>query len=117
MTDLLSRKEIVEYLRKENYDDEIIGIIDNFPPVVLLDAATEREPIAWRIRVRERGGTTYHVYTERLPFEPDADSGIIAIGKAVPVFALDDIHWNEARSAVTQQFEKTLEYLGKTEKE
>lgn len=32
MTDLLSRKEIVEYLRKENYDDEIIGIIDNFPP-------------------------------------------------------------------------------------
>lgn len=29
---LLSRKEIVEYLRKENYEQEVVDIIDNFPP-------------------------------------------------------------------------------------
>lgn len=35
MNDLLSRKEIVEYLRKENYEDEIVGIVDNFPPAII----------------------------------------------------------------------------------
>lgn len=32
---LLSREEVVEYLRKENYEAEIIGIIDNFPPAAV----------------------------------------------------------------------------------
>lgn len=35
MNDLLSRKEVVKYLRKENYEAEIVGIIDNFPPAVI----------------------------------------------------------------------------------
>lgn len=35
MNDLLSRKEVVDYLRKENYEDEIVGIVDNFPPAVI----------------------------------------------------------------------------------
>lgn len=44
------------------------------------------EPVAWRIRVRE-GSKTYHIYTERLPFEPDVDSNVFPIGEPVAVFA------------------------------
>lgn len=47
MADLLSRKEIVEYLRKENYDDEIIGIIDNFPFAQKPEESLEF--IAWKV--------------------------------------------------------------------
>lgn len=38
------------------------------------------EPVAWRIRVRQ-GSKTLYAYTERLPFEPDADSDIVVLGE------------------------------------
>jgi hypothetical protein len=45
MNDLLSRKEVVEYLRKENYEDDIVGIIDNFPPAEIPDTPVWRDEI------------------------------------------------------------------------
>lgn len=43
------------------------------------------EPIAWRIRIRE-GSKTYHVYTEKLPFEPDDDAKIAVLSGPQPVY-------------------------------
>jgi hypothetical protein len=41
MTDLLSRAELVRYLRTEEYADEIADIISNFPPAEGIDGAAQ----------------------------------------------------------------------------
>ena len=49
----------------------------------------DETPVAWRIRVRDgkmSGSLTYHIYTERLPYEPDADSKITVLGQPQPVY-------------------------------
>jgi hypothetical protein len=60
------------------------------------------EPVAWQIRVRE-GCKTYHAYTERLPFEPDVNSGVIAISEPVPLYA-----HQPAAGAEREEFKVTL---------
>ena len=43
------------------------------------------EPVAWRVRVT-KNGKTYNEYTERLPFEPDEDSGVKVRSEPEPLY-------------------------------
>lgn len=68
----------------------IVALENAWPKIVAalcpssdLPAATVQgagEPVAWRIRIRE-GSKTLYAYTERLPFEPDADLDITVLGQ------------------------------------
>lgn len=49
--DLLSRKELVEYLRKHGYETEIVDIIDNFPPAV----TPARDILLRRLEIAQEG--------------------------------------------------------------
>lgn len=60
LTDLLSRKEIVEYLRKENYETEIVDIIDNFPPTALPPSEIVR------LQARTSGGPWIDIFPSQL---------------------------------------------------
>lgn len=45
---------------------------------------TETGPVAWRIRVRE-GNSTFHIYTERLPYDPGTDRTVV-LGEPQPMY-------------------------------
>ena len=61
------------------------------------------EAVAWQIPVKMPDGKLLNIYTEALPYDADADSGIIQRGEAVPLYAIP--------SAPAQEIEGLVERL------
>ena len=69
----------------EHVADEIMKQCFARETTIATPSASTTEPVAWRIRIR-KDSTTYYIYTERLPFEPDEDSRIVILGEPVPLY-------------------------------
>jgi hypothetical protein len=55
--------------------------------IALSPGIPEGEPVAWRILITDMRGSTHYVYTEVLPFQPLADSGVRIRREPEPLFA------------------------------
>lgn len=86
---------------------------------------TETEPVAWRIRVRE-GNSTFHIYTERLPYDPGTDRTVV-FGEPQPVYlalaqcskqqikdAFNAGYWAWFGPATNQELERGIAELDKS---
>lgn len=77
-------------------------------------------PVAWRVRITNRQGTTMYVYTEKLPYEPFMDEGITIRSEPEPLYLepakLDENHITEVLVATRQALEGPLPGVKKTPK-